>query len=134
MRALKPELYTIPASGETPALCGGTCACGYVFFPMQRYGCEKCGKTGDALTPTLLEGEGTLVASSRVLMHARKDRQAPFVVLSVKLKGGPVVRTLLAEDTDKFLPAGLRLKACLVEVDGPGDGEKRLDLRFAPAA
>lgn len=134
MQALKPTLYTVPSEdgSSVPQLRGGRCACGYVFFPMQTYGCEKCGRTGAALTPTLLEGKGTLVASARVLMHARKDREPPFVVVSVKLDAGPVVRTLLAEDTAEHLPVGLPVEACLVEVGKSDSGETLVDLRFAP--
>lgn len=36
---LKPDLYGLGAAG-TPTLLGGRCECGYVFFPMQTFGCE----------------------------------------------------------------------------------------------
>jgi len=127
---LKPELYTAPAEGR-PALRGGRCGCGHVFFPMQTYGCEACGATGDALRPALLAGQGRLVASSRVMLHARTDRAAPFTVVTVKLDDGPVVRTLLAHDAESVLPAGQPLYATLVEVPRP-DGGTALDLRFTP--
>lgn len=99
---------------------------------MQTYGCEVCGRTGDALQPALLRGEGTLVASARVLLHASKDRTPPFVVVSVKLADGPVVRTLLAQDTTERLAIGRPLRACLVEVGRDDAGDPVVDLRFAP--
>lgn len=134
MQALKPTLFTAqsPVGSAAPQLRGGRCSCGYVFFPMQTYGCEKCGSVGEALTPTLLDGKGTLVASARVLIHVRQDRQAPFVIVSVKLDAGPVVRTLLAEDTTERLPVGLPMQARLVEVGKSESGEPLMDLRFAP--
>lgn len=134
MQALKPELYTVPeeGAGGIAQLRGGRCSCGHVFFPLQAYGCEVCGRTGAALQPALLDGRGTLVASARVLMHAAKDRQAPFVVASVKLASGPVVRTLLAEDTTVRLPVGTPLRACLVEVGKTEAGDAIVDLRFTP--
>jgi uncharacterized protein len=130
---LKPALYAASegAPGSAPRLFGGRCRCGYVFFPLQAYGCEKCGQNGDALTPASLPARGTLVASARVLVHARKDRQPPFVVVTVQLDDGPVVRTLLAEDTDTVLAIGTPMQACLVEVGRAESGEPIMDLRFA---
>jgi len=134
MQALKPHLYTLPDAGPAgvPQLRGGRCSCGYVFFPMQTYGCEVCGRSGDALQPALLDGRGALVASARVLLHANKDRTAPFVVVSVKLADGPVVRTLLAQDTTERLPIGQPVQACLVEVGRSEAGDAIVDLRFTP--
>jgi uncharacterized OB-fold protein len=133
MRALKPDLYTVPeAPSSPPQLHGGRCRCGYVFFPMQTYGCEKCGAPGDALTPALLDGQGTLVASARVLLHAAKDRTPPFVVVSVKLDAGPVVRSLLEHDRADRLPIGTRMRGLVAGVGPADDGEPLVDLRFAP--
>ncbi len=134
MQALKPDLYTVPtdSSGGIAQLRGGRCTCGHVFFPMQTYGCEVCGRTGEALQPALLQGRGKLVASARVLLHAAKDRKAPFVVASIRLDDGPVVRTLLAEDSTERLPVGTGLRACLVEVGRSDAGEALVDLRFTP--
>ena len=114
-------------------LRGGRCACGHVFFPMQRYGCEVCGRAGDALSPVELAGTGALVASARVLMHVRKDRSPPFTVASVRLDAGPVVRTLLDRDTAEPLPVGTRMRMQAVEVGRDEAGEPVVDLRFAPA-
>lgn len=130
MQALKPHLYTAADGSTIPQLRGGRCVCGYVFFPMQAYGCEKCGRDQEALTPALLDGTGSLMASARVLLHASKDRTAPFVVVAVKLDGGPVVRTLLLGDRDTALPIGARLQACLTEVGRSDSGEPVMDLRF----
>lgn len=134
-QGLKPTLYSVPAEGPAglPQLHGGRCQCGHVFFPHQTYGCESCGRAGPALSPALLPARGSLVASSRVLLHARKDRLPPFVVVSVQLDDGPVVRTLLAEDTAAVLPIGMRLAGCLVEVGRTEQDGPIVDLRFTPA-
>ena len=135
-QALKPSLYTATAAapGGLPALQGGRCRCGHVFFPFQTDGCERCGATGDALQPALLTASGRLVASARVLMHARKDRQPPFVVVAVQLDDGPVVRTLLDADTAATPPIGMPMRGRLVEVGRTEAGGPIVDLRFACVA
>lgn len=128
---LKPELY-LPESGaatpdQTCALLGARCQCGYVFFPRQDYGCENCGAAGDALQPEKLAGTGRLMASAKVHMHQGEGRHAPFIVASVRLDSGPVVRTLLDWPVDEEAPTpGLQVTAVLKEV-----GDKLLDLRFS---
>lgn len=125
---LKPDLYA--ARPDRPALCGGACgSCGYVFFPMQAYGCERCGSLD--LAPRALSGAGSLMASARVHLHAGKGRQAPFTVVSVRLDDGPVVRTLAAGEA--ALAPGQRMVATLEPVTD-AEGEPRLDLRFVPEA
>lgn len=135
MQPAKPHLYTAsPGDAAPPLLKGGACLrCGYVFHPLQSHGCERCGATGDALQPQLIEGKGELVASARVLMHADARRAPPFVVVSVKLDAGPVVRTLQARDDTQSLPLGTRMQACLVEVGRRAEGDEALgELQFVP--
>jgi hypothetical protein len=128
---LKSALYRAHGGdGVAPALLGGACACGYVFFPMQRYGCERCG--GADLTPRTLSGVGRLLASARVHLHAGKGREAPFTVGAVKLDDGPIVRTLV-EGAGDALRAGARMVTTLVAV-ADADGQPCLDLRFVPEA
>jgi uncharacterized OB-fold protein len=128
---LKPALYQergTPEVPDHPALLGGACACGYVFFPVQHFGCEKCG--GTDIEPRVLSGTGRLVASARVHLHAGKGREAPFTAAAIALDDGPMVRTLLADDAPPLRP-GQRMVTTLEPVLGP-EGEPRLDLRFAP--
>lgn len=131
---LKPALYraegttTVP---QRPALLGGACAsCGYLFFPLQRYGCEKCG--GLDLEPRALSGAGRLLASARVHLHAGKGRVAPFTIGSIRLDDGPIVRTLIVDEAGP-LEVGRRMVATLEAVTD-AEGAPRLDLRFAPEA
>ena len=140
---LKPALYAEQGTEQVPdhpALNGGKCACGHVFFPMQTYGCEVCGRHGDALQPVRLSGRGKLVASSTVHMHAArapapnaevKPHEAPFTIGSVALEDGPTVRTMLVGVDEKTLKPGQTMVTTLVPV---GTGAKAiLDLRFTPA-
>lgn len=128
---LKGSLYReggTAAVPDHPALLGGKCnACGYVFFPMQRYGCEKCGSTD--LAEHAIAGRGKLLASARVHLYAGKNRQAPFTVVSVRLDDGPIVRTLL-EGADTELNPGAILSTTLIGVSD-AEGNTKRDLRFA---
>lgn len=129
---LKPTLYALEGSTADPrhpAILGGECTCGYVFFPMQNFGCERCGRTD--LKARALTGRGRLIASARVHLHASKHRTAPFTVGSIKLEDGPIVRTLLVEDERPFHP-GDAVVTSLIEVrDAEGDAKR--DLRFVRA-
>ena len=129
---LKPSLYTAEGSSAEPAhpaLIGGACPCGYVFFPMQAYGCERCGRTDLETRP--LSGRGKLLASAQVHLHMGKSRQAPFTVGSIALIDGPIVRTLLIEDEKSFRP-GDEVVTRLIEVRD-AEGNAKLDLRFERA-
>ncbi len=141
---LKPGLYGAegtPAFPNHPSLKGGRCQCGYVFFPLQSYGCEVCGRSGDALQPQALSGCGTLIASATVHIHAaartptgRTDvapHTAPFTIGSIKLDDGPTVRTLLVDVDERALKPGQRMVSRLVSV--ATGAEPILDLRFTSA-
>ncbi|MDB5482876.1 MAG: hypothetical protein JWO83_3929 [Caulobacteraceae bacterium] len=130
---LKPTLYRRAGSAarpEPPALLGGACACGHVFFPLQSYGCERCG--GTDLQPRALTGAGRLLASARVHLHAGKGREAPFTVGSIRLEDGPIIRTLI-EGGETRLHPGAAMVAVLAPVTDP-QGSARLDLRFMAEA
>lgn len=127
---LKPALYEARADGSA-VLKGGCCECGHVFFPMQQFGCERCGRSGESLKPFALSGRGRLVTSSLVHMHADAKRQAPFVVGTIALDEGPVVRTLLTVASEPELGAApLRVMAVLMPVKSGDEGGEYLDLRF----
>lgn len=129
----RPLLFTTTGTEALPAhpaLLGGACgACGYVFFPMQSYGCENCGST--ELTSRPLTGRGKLVASARVHMHAAPGRVAPFTVGSIVTDDGAVVRAVLDVDAETPLPLDTVVTSLLVPETRPAHGAH--DLRFAPA-
>jgi uncharacterized OB-fold protein len=128
---LKPDLYAACDGGDPPILLGGRCTCGHVFFPMQTYGCERCGATGSALAPAPLKGRGRLVATATVHLHADPARPAPFVVGTIALDDGPVVRTLIIDTKPEERRPGARVEAVLIAV-ARDDGTEALDLRFRP--
>jgi uncharacterized OB-fold protein len=124
---LKPTLY---AFGDTePVLLGGQCRCGYIFFPMQTFGCERCGKNGDALQPKALRARGNLVTASIVHLHADKNRSTPFAIGTVALEEGPVIRAVLSDlasaSSAPHRPVAGEWAQVTLE-----DGTKFLDLRF----
>jgi len=129
----QPQLFTTEgarASSEQPALLGGKCrACGYVFFPMQTYGCERCGS--EALEPSALAGRGKLVASVEVFMPAGPHRPAPFTVGSIITDDGAVVRAILDVPAGTRLTPGAAMVTRLAPETRPDRGA--FDLRFAPA-
>jgi uncharacterized protein len=116
---------------DHPALIGGRCRCGHLFFPMQRLGCEKCGAPGAELAETMLSGSGRLRAHSQVHLHARPYPKAPFTVLEIALDDGPLIRALLDRPTDAGLQNGERMVAAIVH-EMRGDSEVDL-LRFRRA-
>jgi uncharacterized OB-fold protein len=131
-KRLKSGLYSECASSGVPGelvLHGGRCRCGYSFFPMQSYGCERCGRHDNDLQPSLLSACGTLLARAVVHLHTNTNRTAPFTIVKVALDDGPVVRALLAENEPEGEP-GQRMLAKLCPVESSGAGETTFDLRF----
>ena len=133
---LKPELYSTTGTQALPgcpALLGGKCVCGYVFFPMQTYGCEQCGRDGDALKKQPLSGQGTLLATAVVHIHGDKERPAPFIIGKIALDDGPVVRTLVTDSPSDISP-GQQMVTVMVPVGTTEGGQQLVDLRFTPTA
>ena len=125
---LKPDLYAVNGT-RAPTLLGGHCDCGYVFFPFQNFGCERCGRSGVALQPLALKGCGRLRAVATVHVHADEQRKVPFVVGTIALDEGPVIRTLQVDPTTEQLAVGMRVEAVLIPIQTK-DGRDALDLRF----
>ena len=132
-KAVHPELYA-PDSADIPSLNGGKCrACGYVFFPPQRYGCESCGAPPEKLEAAELHGCGRLHSYATVHLHQGKDIEAPFTVGLIVLDDGPAVRSLLTNHTDEGLTIGDRMNSVLVAAGADPDGNEMVELRFAKA-
>jgi uncharacterized protein len=127
---LDPSLYGLDARGQ-PVLLGGRCACGHKFFPMQTTACERCGRSGDALTAHELATRGRLLATATVYTQADARRSPKFVIGAVELDDGPVVRTLLDEAPDEIISAvrcNRRVRAVLVPIKD--EDREALDVRF----
>lgn len=131
--AVHPELYG-SNSTDHPSLNGGKCrACGYVFFPPQRYGCESCGAPPDKLEAVKLSGRGRLHSYATVHLHQGKDIEAPFTVGLIVLDDGPAIRSMLTNRTDLGLAIGDRMESVLVAAGTDPAGNEMVELRFARA-
>lgn len=127
-----PALFTAEGTSALPghpALLGGRCqSCGFVFFPMQSYGCDNCGSTD--LAPSALSGRGKLIASAEVHVPAGKHRPAPFTVGAIITDDGAKLRVILDVPPGQHLKNGTMMVTRLVPETRPNRGE--FDLRFAP--
>ena len=132
-KASPPKLFSqdgVSTLPDRPSLLGGRCAdCGYIFFPMQSYGCERCGSQHLESAP--LAGRGKLIASAKVFMSAGEYRPAPFTVGSLITDDGAVVRSILELPEDASLAPGVEMVTKLVPENRPDRGE--FDLRFVRA-
>jgi uncharacterized OB-fold protein len=116
---------------DRPALIGGRCVCGHPFFPMQHFGCERCGRFAADLAEVRLAGRGELIAFAQVHLHARPYPKVPFTVLALKLDDGPVIRALLDPPVDAELRIGATMLATIVEETRAAQSRKVL--RFTRA-
>ena len=83
---------------ETPHLRGQRCGnCGRVAFPPNPYGCESCGKSGDAISVENLAGRGRLRAFVTTNHANQRNIPVPYTVASIELEGGPVIRALMVQ-------------------------------------
>ena len=132
-KAVHAELYSADVT-DNPSLHGGKCrACGYVFFPPQRYGCESCGAPSENLETVRLRGSGRLHSYATVHLHQAKDIEAPFTVGLIVLDDGPAIRSLLTDRTDAGLAIGDRMRSMLVAAGTDPDGNEMVEMRFAKA-
>ncbi len=107
-------------------------SCGYVAFPRQRYGCERCGAAGDAIEDAELGTSGTLVSFATVHMHQAKTIAAPFVIGEIALDAGPTVRSTMVEPTDEAMRVGARVTGRLFPAPtAPDAASTKVELRFA---
>jgi hypothetical protein len=130
--AKKKTLFTVPTSpGETPALRGGRCSCGHVFFPPQQLGCDVCGAAGAAIEIVELAGGGILRTFATAHRQKRPGSTAPLIFGTVLLDDGPAVEVVIDAEDEAFLAAGQRVHARLVEVGEDEDGHTLVDCFFA---
>ncbi len=127
-----PDLYRETA-GDSVELLGIKCStCGFVAFPRQRYGCERCGAAGEALADVELSSDGTLASYATVHMHQAKTIAAPFVIGEIALDAGPTVRATMVEADDAAMRIGARVRGRLHPAPAPPDGgAAKLELRFS---
>jgi hypothetical protein len=128
-----PDLYR-STDGVSVELLGTRCAgCGYVAFPRQRYGCERCGASGASLVDVALASSGRLSSFATVHMHQAKNIAAPFVIGEIELDDGPMLRATMVDADDAGLAIGARVVGRLAPA--PGDAQPpKFELRFARSA
>jgi uncharacterized OB-fold protein len=128
--AAQPELFSV-SDQSPPHLSGGRCcACGYVFFPPQSYGCEACGAPPAELEPIALKGRGVLHSFATVHLHQGRGIEAPFTVGVIVLDDGPALRAILTCRTDEGREIGDRVNALLVPDGDDQQGNQIMELRF----
>lgn len=128
----QPDLYQSSARGVD--LLAIRCnVCGYVAFPRQHYGCEKCGATGTTLDDIVVPAQGRLASFATVHVHQAKSIAPPFVIGEIVLDAGPTLRTTMVESTDTALTIGARVEGRLVPAPGAAQPTKR-ELRFTRVA
>lgn len=112
-----PDTFLYKSDSEgAPRLRIGRCSrCGHTFFPMQRFGCERCGARGDALAEDLVTATGTVLTAVTVWRHRAPGIETPFQVASVRLDAGPVLGALLAAGDKPSPLAGARVRGTLTE-------------------
>ena len=131
--ARKKTLFTVPPSrDEAPALLGGRCSCGHVFFPPQRMGCDVCGAAGEAIEISELAASGVLQAFATVHRQTRPGGTSPLIVGVVALDDGPVVEVVLDAADESALSVGRRVRGRLVDVGEDGAGRTLVDCFFGP--
>jgi hypothetical protein len=132
--ATKPTLFTVPADPNAPPrIRGGRCRCGRLLFPPQRFGCDGCGASGDAIEDFDFDGDGVLNTFATSHRQQRPGSDAPLVVGTVALDAGPVIESALAVDDAAGLRIGARVRPRLLEVGTDDDGRTLVDCFFEPA-
>lgn len=125
----RPALFRLPRSGESgPRLLLGRCRCGHVFFPPQRYGCERCGAGPEALD--VLEAPARGALRSAACLHRGRSDEGPRAVGTVVLDAGPALEAPLDEPPPEPLPEDARAEGVLVETGEEAEGARVVDLRF----
>jgi len=131
--ARKKTLFTVPPSPEgVPALLGGRCSCGHVFFPPQQMGCDVCGAAGDAIEIVELAAGGVLKAFAMVHRRTRPGGGSPLVVGVVALDDGPVIEVVIDADDESALFVGQRVSGRLVDIGEDDAGRSVVDCFFTP--
>lgn len=144
--ALKHNLFSIHGTKDLPnrpLLKGGKCECGHIFFPLQKYGCEVCGRHGDQINEMELSGKGVIKTFTTVYRNAQEKKSityganptdflnVPFVLALIILDEGCELMALIDGDGCNLHP-GQTVYSTLVSIAENEGNREILDLRFTP--
>lgn len=116
---------------DSPAIVGIRCNdCDAVAFPFQPFGCENCGSAN--VVQSRFDGQGRVITTARVHIHADPNRPAPFTIVSILLDCGAFVRGVVADECAESLEIGDTVVTKLVPEVRPDRGD--MDLRFLKKA
>jgi uncharacterized OB-fold protein len=68
-----------------------------VTFPVERYGCERCGALPADHEPVELAAVGRVTSFAEVHRHHQPEPPTPFVVVAVDVDGGPALKGVLVD-------------------------------------
>ncbi len=125
-------LFQIPDSDDhAPSLKGCLCkGCGFIIFPPQAYGCERCGKGSEHLEPMELKGNGRLKSFAAIHNQYLQPGKTPAVLGEVILDDGPVIQTMIVCKNESELTVGSRVRTILLENKPNKDGNIIMDCHF----
>lgn len=127
MISAEPDLYDVDDDG-VPTLFGLCDSTGFVSFPFQEYGSEYNGDHGDRVARIELCGTGVVSAITPIHSHLDPKVVTPYLLASIVLEEGPMVRSVLVDAPQAQI--GTRVRAITVPV-ARGDGQVA-ELRFTP--
>ncbi len=117
--------------GQPPPLTGCRCKeCGFIMFPPQAYGCERCGTGQDHLEPFDLKGHGVLKSFAIIHGHHFQSENLPTVLGEVILDEGPVVQAMLYCRDESELAIGCSVHSVLLENETDKKGNTVVDCLF----
>lgn len=123
----EPALYEVDDHGA-PTLYAMRDSAGHITYPFQQYGSEKNGQLGEQVSRIQLQGTGSITALVTVNFHQNPDIEVPYVVASVVLDEGPMVRGVIAAAGQAGV--GTRVRATTTQVKRRET--EVAELRFAP--
>lgn len=121
----KPALVIADEGSPELRLRARRCACGYVCFPPQQYGCERCGRSGADSEEVALAARGAL--TSLAVVHVHGKLPTPYAVGRVLLDDGVAIDVTV--ELAAGLTVGSRVQGRLV-LTKDGSGVEARDCQF----
>lgn len=81
-----PALIELGTGSSAPRLRVRRCSCGHVQFPLQTFGCERCGASAEQGAETSVPARGVLIGVATVFAHTKLP--TPYAVGRVLFEDG----------------------------------------------